>query len=69
MKRLAGQGRNQKKTLDLSQLTWNGFMVNNLFPATLGNMVSGVMVVGVLFWFIYLLPGVSFLSLNILFSR
>ncbi len=53
------------KTLDLSQLTWKGFMVSNLFPVTLGNMVGGIVLVGMVFWFIYLWPGVSLLSLSI----
>ncbi len=44
------------KTLDISQLTWKGFFINNLFPVTIGNFVGGVVLVGVVFWFIYLRP-------------
>jgi len=51
------------KTLDLSQLTWRGFFVNNLFPVTLGNIVGGVILVGIMFWFVYLRP-----HLNLSFS-
>ncbi len=47
------------KTLNLSQLTWKGFFVNNLFPVTLGNIVGGVILVGVMFWFVYLRPHIS----------
>ncbi len=47
------------KTLDLSQLTWRGFFVNNLFPVTLGNIVGGVILVGIVFWFVYLRPHLS----------
>ncbi len=47
------------KTLDLSQLTWKGFFINNLFPVTLGNIVGGVILVGVVFWFVYLRPNIS----------
>jgi len=47
------------KTLDLSQLTWRGFFVNNLFPVTLGNIVGGVILVGIVFWFVYLRPHIS----------
>lgn len=47
------------KTLDLSQLTWKGFFINNLFPVTLGNIVGGVILVGVVFWFVYLRPHLS----------
>ncbi|KAA0245648.1 MAG: formate/nitrite transporter family protein [Candidatus Brocadia sp. AMX2] len=47
------------KTVDLSQLTWNGFFVNNLLPVTLGNIVGGVILVGIVFWFVYLRPHIS----------
>lgn len=47
------------KTLDFSQLTWNGFFLNNLFPVTLGNIVGGVILVGIVFWFVYLRPNIS----------
>lgn len=47
------------KTLDLSQLTWNGFFVNNLFPVTIGNVVGGVILVGIMFWFVYLRPHIN----------
>jgi len=53
------------KTLDLSQLTWKGFFGNNLFPVTLGNIMGGVFLIGVVFWFIYLRPEISFLSFSI----
>jgi len=52
------------KTLDLSQLTWKGFFVNNLFPVTLGNIVGGVILVGIVFWFVYLRPHIN-LSLSV----
>ncbi len=51
------------KTLDLSQLTWTGFFVNNQIPVVLGNMVGGVILVGIAFWLIYLRP-----KFNISFS-
>jgi formate/nitrite transporter len=47
------------KTLDLSLLTWKGFFINNLVPVTLGNIVGGVILVGVFFWFVYLRPHIS----------
>ena len=52
------------KTLDLSQLTWKGFFINNLFPVTLGNIVGGVILVGIFFWFVYLRPHIN-LSLSV----
>ncbi len=52
-------------TLDLSRLTWNGFLINNLIPVTLENIVGGVFLIGAVFWFIYLRPHISYLSINI----
>ncbi len=53
------------KTLDLSQLTWKDFFVNNLFPVTLGNIIGGVFLIGAVLWFIYLRPQTRFLSFSI----
>jgi len=50
------------KSLDLSILTWKGFFIHNLVPVTLGNMVGGGILIGVVFWFIYLRPHSSYLS-------
>ena len=44
------------KSLDLSLLTWKGFFIHNLVPVTLGNIVGGVILIGIVFWFIYLRP-------------
>lgn len=52
------------KALDLSQLTWKGFFINNLIPVTLGNIVGGVILVGMIFWFVYLRPHIN-LSLSV----
>ena len=52
-------------TLDLSRLTWNGFLINNLIPVTLGNIVGGGFLIVAVFWFIYLRPHISYLSINI----
>lgn len=41
-------------TADISGLTWGNFFLNNLLPVTLGNIVGGVVLVGVFYWFIYL---------------
>ncbi len=48
------------KTLDLSNLTWKGFIVINQFPVFLGNVFGGVLLAGVAFWFIYLRPKLNF---------
>ncbi len=41
---------------DLSGLTWRAFFVDNLLPVTLGNIIGGTVLVGALYWFIYLRP-------------
>ena len=38
---------------DLDNLTWSSFVMNNLIPVTLGNIVGGAIFVGVLYWIIY----------------
>jgi formate transporter len=42
------------RELNLSQLTWKGFFINNLLPVTLGNIVGGTILIAAVFWFIYL---------------
>ncbi len=37
-------------------LTWPGFLVHNLLPVTLGNIVGGALLVGGVYWLIYLRP-------------
>ncbi|MCF6158948.1 MAG: formate/nitrite transporter family protein [wastewater metagenome] len=53
------------RILDLSQLTWKGFFINNLLPVTLGNIVGGVILIGIVFWFIYLRQKQTGPNLNI----
>jgi formate transporter len=38
----------------LADLTWRGFLVNNLLPVTLGNLVGGTVMVAGVYWFVYL---------------
>jgi formate transporter len=35
-------------------LTWGRFLVGNLLPVTLGNLIGGVGLVGAVYWFVYL---------------
>lgn len=35
-------------------ITWSRFMVQNLAPVTLGNIVGGALLVGLTYWFVYL---------------
>ncbi len=37
----------------LNSLTWNSFIVHNLIPVTLGNIVGGGVFVGMAYWFVY----------------
>jgi formate/nitrite transporter len=42
-------------TLDsLANLSWRGFFVTNLLPVTLGNIIGGACMVGLVYWFVYL---------------
>lgn len=39
---------------DLSNLTLSGFIMKNLLPVTIGNMVGGAIFVGTIYWILYL---------------
>jgi formate/nitrite transporter len=41
---------------DLSNLTLYGFLVDNLLPVTLGNILGGTIFVGLVHWFLFLRP-------------
>jgi formate/nitrite transporter len=38
-------------------LTWARCFTTNLVPVTLGNLIGGVVIVGLVYWFVYLRPG------------
>ncbi|MFW5772195.1 MAG: formate/nitrite transporter family protein [Phototrophicaceae bacterium] len=40
--------------LDLDGLTWGSFLLNNLLPVTIGNIIGGTIMVAAIYWFIYL---------------
>lgn len=40
--------------LDLGGLTWQTFLVNNLLPVTIGNIIGGAVLVAAVYWSIYL---------------
>jgi formate/nitrite transporter len=44
----------QKTAADFGQLTWGSFLWDNLVPVTLGNIVGGAGMVGLVYWFVYL---------------
>lgn len=39
---------------DFPGLTWENFLVGNLLPVTIGNVIGGAIMVGAVYWFIYL---------------
>ncbi len=39
---------------DFGDLTWGAFFVENLLPVTIGNIIGGSLLVGLVYWFIYL---------------
>ena len=41
---------------DLSNLTWPDFIVGNLVPVTIGNLIGGTLMVAGIYWFVYLRP-------------
>jgi formate transporter len=43
-----------KKADDYPDLTWSNAVVDNLIPVTLGNIVGGVVLVGAVYWFVFL---------------
>jgi len=43
-----------KTAADYPALTWHNFLVVNLLPVTAGNIVGGSVMVGAVYWFIYL---------------
>lgn len=38
----------------INALNWNSFLAQNLLPVTLGNIVGGVVFVGLIYWITYL---------------
>ncbi len=42
---------------ELSRLTWSACFLNNLLPVTIGNVIGGSLMVGVVYWFVYLRNG------------
>lgn len=40
----------------LANLTWEKFLVGNLVPVTIGNIIGGAVMVGAVYWLVYLHP-------------
>lgn len=45
-----------KTAADFPALTWNNFLFGNLVPVTIGNIIGGSLMVGIIYWFVYLRP-------------
>jgi formate transporter FocA len=43
-----------KTAADFSNLTWGNFFLANLLPVTIGNIIGGALMVGLVYWSIYL---------------
>lgn len=41
---------------DLDGLTWGSFFAGNLLPVTIGNVIGGAVMVGAVYWLVYLRP-------------
>ena len=41
---------------DLHTLTWHSYLIDNLLPVTIGNIIGGTLLVGTVYWFVYLRP-------------
>ena len=39
---------------DFANLTWGKFFFSNLLPVTIGNIIGGAIMVGLIYWFVYL---------------
>jgi formate transporter len=43
-----------KTPADFPHLTWMNFFLSNLLPVTIGNIIGGGLLVGLVYWFVYL---------------
>ena len=43
-----------KTAADFPALTWSNFLVGNLLPVTIGNIIGGSIMVAAVYWFVYL---------------
>ena len=43
-----------EKAIDLNGLSWSSFLVNNLIPVTIGNIIGGAILVAATYWSVFL---------------
>ena len=46
----------KKTPAEFPNLTWGNFLLTNLIPVTIGNIIGGAVMVAAVYWFIYLRP-------------
>ena len=46
-------------TPNMANLNWYGFIIINLLPVTIGNIIGGGLMVGAVYWFVYMRKGAS----------
>lgn len=59
IKDFAGEGFWQligKTPADYASISWGTFVINNLIPVTIGNIIGGVVLVAAIYWLVYLRP-------------
>jgi len=44
----------KQSNLNYDSITWSNFIINNILPVSLGNIVGGAVLVGLVYWFVYL---------------
>lgn len=40
--------------INYESITWTNFFINNLLPVTIGNIIGGAVLVGLVYWFVFL---------------
>jgi formate/nitrite transporter FocA (FNT family) len=46
-----------KSPADFPALSWDNFLIGNLVPVTIGNIIGGSLMVAAVYWFVYLRKG------------
>jgi len=54
-----------KTPADFANLTWANFFIANLLPVTIGNIIGGAVMVGLVYWFIYIRKGLTALPKSV----
>jgi formate/nitrite transporter len=44
----------ERSGVNYDSVTWLNYLLNNLLPVTLGNIIGGAFLVGLVYWFVYL---------------